>query len=54
MDKAVAAKITTRWIWCPPGQASVHIAIACRPLTHTEFKTKDGVGTKSCNPLGTT
>ena len=30
----------------------MHIAIACRPFTHTEFKAENGVGTKSCNPLG--
>jgi hypothetical protein len=26
---------------------------ACRPLTHTKFKTENGIGTKACNPLGT-
>jgi hypothetical protein len=31
----------------------VHIASTCRPLTHTEFKTENGVGTNCCNPLGT-
>jgi hypothetical protein len=48
MDKALAAKITTRCVWCPPG--SGERAHCRRPLTHTQFKTKDGVGTKSRDP----
>ena len=43
MDKAVAAKITRDASGVRPGQASVHIAIACRPLAHTEFETENRV-----------
>jgi hypothetical protein len=53
MDKAVAAKITTRCVWCPPRSGERAHCHRVPPLTHTEFKTENGIGSKSCNPLGT-